>query len=364
MIRVLQVFGRMDRGGSETLMMEIYRNIDRKKIQFDFLVHTNEECAYDQEILSLGGRIIRVPRYNVFNHFGYIKILKNIFQKNENNWKIVHNHYYTISFLIYKVLKDKNIKFIVHSHSTSIGYNITGFVRSLMVKDIKNCDCIKFACSKKAGEFLFKGKTFFLFNNCIDLKKFTFDINLRKELRKELNLEGKIVIGNVGSIFYPKNHSFLIDIFYEFQKLKKDSMLILVGKGDLEKRIKRKVKNLNLEKKVIFLGVRNDVNRILNSFDIFVFPSLYEGFPVTLVESQANGLKSIVSDRVPEEAKITELVDFLPLEKGAEYWAKYILNSLDYERKDRIDELTKAGYDVKEKAGWLEKFYEELITKK
>jgi len=364
MIRVLQVFGRMDRGGSETLMMEIYRNIDRKKIQFDFLVHTNEKCAYDEEILSLGGRIIRAPRYNIFNHFFYIKILKNIFQKNENNWKIVHNHYYTISSLIFKVLKDKNIKYIVHSHNASVGNNITGLIRSLMVKDIKNCDCIKFACSKKAGEFLFKDKSFFLFNNSIDVKKFIFDPMLRNKLRKELNLEGKIVIGHVGSIFYPKNHSFLIDIFYEFQKLKKDSILILVGKGDMERRIRRKVKNLNLEKKVIFLGVRNDVNRILNSFDIFVFPSLYEGLGIVLVESQANGLKSIVSDRITKEVRITELVDFLPLEKGAEYWAKYILNSLDYERKDRIDELTKAGYDVLENTRWLEKFYEELITKK
>ncbi|MEJ5306934.1 MAG: glycosyltransferase family 1 protein [candidate division WOR-3 bacterium] len=361
-IKILQVFGRMDRGGAETLIMNIYRNIDRNKIQFDFLVHTQDKCAYDDEILSLGGRIFRVPRYKIYNHFQYVKSFQKLLKENE--WEIIHFHFFTMMPITYSILKSTNSKIIVHSHTSTFIEGFKGFYQKKLLEKIKKYNVYKLACSKKAGEFIFNKDDFLIFNNGIDTKNFSFNPEIRKQYRKELNIQNKIVMGHVGSIYEPKNHSFLIDVFFEFQKKRKDSVLILVGDGHLKEKIKSKIKQSKLDEKVILLGVREDVYNILNSFDFFVFPSLFEGLPVTLIEAQNNGLKCIISDRITKEVKITDLVDFLPLEKSAKYWAEHIANSLNYERKDRSEEIRKAGYDIKENTKWLENFYLELVNKK
>ncbi|MEM4260806.1 MAG: glycosyltransferase [Candidatus Woesearchaeota archaeon] len=361
-IRVLQVFGRMDRGGAETLIMNVYRHIDRNKVQFDFLVHTQDKCAYDDEILSMGGRIFRVSRYKVYNHLQYINQIKNILSKNQ--WEIMHFHFFTIFPVYLSLLNKYKYKIVIHSHSNSLEKSFKGFYQKLLLNKIKKFDVEKFACSQKAGEFLFKKNDFITFKNGIDTKKFSFKSEIRAQIREILRIQNKIVLGHVGSIYEPKNHLFLIDVFYEVQKIKSNSVLILVGDGHLKEKIKIKIKKLNIDEKVIFMGVREDVYNILNSFDVFVLPSLFEGLPVSLIEAQNNGLKCIISDRITNEVKITDLVDFLPLEKGAKYWAEHIAKSLDYERRDRSEDVIKAGYDIKENAKWLEKFYLELINKK
>jgi len=364
-IRVLQVFGRTDRGGAETLMMNVYRNIDRSKVQFDFANHTEDRCAFDEEIESLGGSIFHVPKYKVFNHYEYVSKWKELFEKNKGRWDIVHGHIFTTASIYLKIANEFELTTIVHSHTSDLERGIKYIPKNLLKKNVKKFSDYLLSCSNEAGEWLFgKGSNFIIFKNGIDIKKFNLDLMIRDNYRKKLFIENKLIIGNVARMNYEKNHEFLIDIFFEIQKKKPDSVLLLIGDGNLRKKIENKVKKYCIEDKVIFLGVVSNVNEIINAMDIFVFPSFYEGLPVTLIEAQANGLKCIVSDRITKEVKITNLVDFLPLEKGAKYWADFILNSIDYERKNRYDEIVKSGFDIKENTKWLENFYFDIVNKK
>lgn len=364
-IRVLQVFGRTDRGGAETLIMNVFRNIDRDKVQFDFAVHTEDRCAFDEEIESLGGEIFRIPRYKVFNHYEYVSKWKELFEKNKGRWDVVHGHMFTTASIYLEIARFFELKTIVHSHSNNLERGIKYFSQNLLTKNVKKFSDYLLSCSNEAGEWLFgKGSNFIVFKNGIDVKNFLFNQSQRDFYRKKFRIEKKLVIGHVGSIYYPKNHEFLIDVFFEIQKLRPNSVLLLIGDGILRKKMENKVKNYGIEGKVIFLGVVSNVNEILNAMDIFVFPSLLEGLPVTLIEAQANGLKCIISDRITKEVKITDLVEFLPLEKGAKYWADYISNSIYYERKNRYDEIVKSGYDIKENTKWLENFYLDIVNKK
>ncbi len=363
-IRVIQVFAQMNRGGAETTIMNLYRNIDRSKVQFDFIVHTDKKCAFDDEIRSLGGRIFNVPAYNGKNHFSYKKCWVNFF-KEHSEIKIIHSHVRSTA-AIYLSLGNKEGKItIAHSHNTSSGKGLTAVAKNILQYKIRYIADYKFACSKIAGEWLYgknvyKKDNFYILNNSIETSIYIYDSKIRKKKREELKVEGKNVIGHIGRFHKQKNHEFLIDIFKEIHELNDNALLILVGDGNLRASIEDKVIKLGLEDYVIFTGIRSDIPELLQVFDVFLFPSLYEGLPVTVIEAQAAGLKCFLSDTITNEVVKTDLVEFISLKSSCKYWSNKVSKYLNgYERINTTNKIIEEGFDVRENANWLETFYLE-----
>ena len=268
-------------GGVESVVMNYYRNIDRDKIQFHFLCDEDStDIPYD-EIEKLGGKVIVIPPYQKL--FKYQKELYKIFK--ENNYKIVHSHINALSVFPLRIAKKAGVPIrIAHSHSTSNKKEWKKNILKMILRPFSKLYANKyFACTEYSGKWLFgkkvvERKELNVINNAIDLKKFEFNKNTREDLRKKLGIkEDVLVIGHVGRFMKQKNHEFLIDVFEKAIKQDDNIYLILVGQGPLEDKIKEMVKEKGIEDKILFLGQRNDVNKLYQAMDIFVLPSLYEG---------------------------------------------------------------------------------------
>lgn len=369
MIRVLQVFGCMDRGGAEAMIMELYRHIDRKKLQFDFVVHTERKCAFDDEIESLGGRIFRVPHFSGLQILEYRKSWKKLLSDHPE-WQIVHGHMRSTAAIYLSEAKKQGRYTIAHSHNTSSGKGLQNIVKNALQKGIKKNADYYMACSEAAGKWLFgeeitKGKNYTILKNAIDTSKFEYDENIRKKVRNNLKIEDRIVLGHIGSFLSEqKNQSFLLQIYKEVKAIEPNSILVMVGDGPLRKNIEKQAEELGLSNDVIFTGVRSDVNELIQAMDVFVFPSFFEGLPVTLVEVQTSGLPCVISDRVPVETIITkDLVTVKSLETSSKEWAKHIISRLNEPRLSRIEEVKEHGYDIVETAKWLDSFYIQHMSK-
>ena len=353
--RVLHVVPNMNVGGLETFIMNVYRNIDRDKIQFDFLEHYLEPSFYDEEIERLGGKIYHFSLRNDNNIFKYI-IELNKFFKEHKEYKIVHCHMESIGTILFLIAKFNGVKIrIGHAHTTSTNNNLKGFVKKIISKPFKYTTTINFACSLDAGRYLFKNKKYEIIPNAIDIDKFRFDKNSRTHLRKELGLEGYQVIGHVGRMDKGKNQLFLIDIFNEYLKINSKSKLVLVGDGELREKITAKIKELNIEDNVLLLGVRKDVNKLYSAFDIFVFPSLFEGLGIVLIEAQVNGLTCLASDNIPKITKISNKIKYLSLEDKSS-WINEIRKNKKRNHQVKYNKLID-NYDIKILAKKLEKIY-------
>lgn len=355
-IRVLHVVTHMNRGGLETMIMNYYRYIDRTKIQFDFLTHRDGKKDYDDEIQKLGGKIYHLPPLNPLDKKGYLKKLDDFFREH-TEYKIVHSHLDCMSAYPLRAAKKYGVPVrIAHSHNTSqernLKYLIKLYSRSLIPKYATDL----FACGEEAGKWMFKNHPFVVMRNAIDAQKFVYDSEVAKQKREELGIEDKFVLGHVGRFNLQKNHEFLIDIFNEVCKQNENAVLLLIGAGELEDKIHEKVRNLGLNKKVMFLGVREDIPKLMQAMDVFVFPSLFEGLPVTLVEAQAAGLPCVVSDTITKEINLTKNVVFISLEKSARKWADEILDD-EYSRKNELDTIINNRFDIYENVRWLENFY-------
>lgn len=357
MIRVLQIVTYMGRGGLETMLMNYYRYIDRTKVQFDFLVHRKYEADYDKEIKSLGGKIYRLSVLNPFS-FSYRQELNSFF-KEHKEYQIVHVHQDCLSSIILKSAKRNNVKVrIAHSHSISQDKNIKYLIKMFYRQFIPKYATDLMACGEAAGKWMFSGSQFCVLNNSINTELYSFNEEKRKRVRAEFNIaENELVIGHVGRFSPPKNHDFLIKTFKEVIQ-KENAKLLLVGDGNLRGIIENEIENLGLKENVIFTGVRSDVADLMQAMDVFVFPSLYEGLPVTMVEAQAAGLPCVISDNVPSECIITEgLVTKCSLNDSEDVWVNYILESINKLRKDTRKEIINAGFDIKDSAKKLQEFY-------
>ena len=320
-IRILQVLAGMNRGGAETFIMNVYRKIDKTKVQFDFLLFREEECDFNEEILELGGKIYWIPRYSGKNHFKYIKAWKTFF-KDHPEYKIIHGHVRSTASIYLKIANKNGLTTIAHSHSTSSrGSQLERLVKKSFQLPIRYIADHLFSCSDEAGEWLYGRKSmkkdkYHLLKNAIDTKAFKYSRSIREEKRRELGIQNNKVIGHVGSFTPPKNHTFIIDVFKEIYGKDNDAVLLLVGDGKLRSSIEKKIKNMNLTESVVMTGVRSDVPELLQAMDIMVFPSLFEGLPVTLIEAQASGLPCIVADTITPEVGISDSLKFLSLERG------------------------------------------------
>lgn len=365
MIRVLHILHGMNRGGTETMIMNYYRNIDRNKIQFDFLLTNLEKCDYEDEILTMGGRITRITPLTIKTIHKYILDICKFFKQNRE-YKICHSHTSSKSAFPLAIAKLYNIPVrVCHSHNNKSEYGIKGVVRDILKIPLKFVSTDYFACSEEAAKWLYgnrfyrKGKHIVL-KNAIDLSEFIYSKDSRNEIRKEFNLsEDNFVLGNIARFNEQKNHLFLLDIFKEVYLKNSKARLLLVGDGNLRPIIEKKIEEYNLQDVCILTGVRSDTQKLLQAMDAFVLPSLYEGLGIVLIEAQASGMKSYTSNGVvSKEAKVTDLLEYIGLEEDPYFWAEKILHeSVKYEREDLSKQIKNNGYCIKENAKWLEKFY-------
>lgn len=366
-IKIFQLMGSYKGGGVEAVVMNFYRNIDRNKIQFTFVCDEDSTDIPYEEIEKLGGKIIIVPPYS--KPFKYHSALKKALK--EDDYKIIHSHISTMSVFSLFAAKCAGVPIrIAHSHSTT---NKKEKKKNLMKQILRPFSKVfatdYMCCSELAGRWLFGNKEYdkgnvYLLNNAIDLDKFKYNESLRKKKRKELGIkDDTLVIGHIGRFVAQKNHDFLIDIFNEIHKKNNNSILLLAGQGPLMEDIKNKVKELNLEDSVKFLGQRNDANELYQAFDVFLLPSLYEGLPVVGVEAQAAGLLCYLSDDMTKETKVLDITKFMSLNNTPEEWADNILDDVKkYKRIDTSKEMTAKNFNIKEEAKKLEEYYLNLYN--
>jgi glycosyltransferase involved in cell wall biosynthesis len=363
-IRVLNVLGTIDIGGAESRVMELYRAMDKEKVQFDFLIHTDTEGHYSKEIRELGGNIYKAPRFKVINYFAYKKALQKFF-KEHNDYAAVQGHMTSTASIYLPIAKKAGIPItIAHARSAGVDQGIRGIVTRIIRYPLKNRADYLFTCSKEAGVAVYgkkavKAGRVITIPNAIDADRFSYNETVRNEVRKELGIEDKFVIGHVGRFGFMKNHTYLIDIFNEVYKQRNDVVLVLIGEGGLMEDIKAKVESLGLKDKVYFMGNRPDIERYYQAFDYFVFPSTFEGFPGSVAEAQASGLRCLVSDKITREVALTELVTYKSIDETPKSWADDILKNADKikARKDHSDIIKEKNFDVKRQAQMLEKFY-------
>lgn len=365
-IRILHVIGIMDRGGAESMIMNLYRNIDRSKIQFDFVEHTHVKANYDDEIISLGGKIYRCPKFKGFNILEYQKWWKNFWKENKLNYNIVHGHIGSTAAIYLKIAKQNGIFTIAHSHSTDKDISLKSVLYKILSYNTRNVADYFFTCSNDAGISRFGNKVtqnheiYKIFHNAIDTDLFQYDETVRCNKRSELQLKkDNFVIGHIGRFTPEKNHQFIISVFEKLSKQYPQAILLLVGDGPLKKEYELSTKNLENSEKIRFMGVRSDVNELMQAMDVLIFPSKYEGLPVTLIEAQASGLPCVISDRISEEVILCkDLLDVMSLDSSIEDWSIKIIAAGKKHRTITTDVIKENGYDIKETSKWLEEFYE------
>ena len=360
-IRVLCVFSELDIGGAESMCMSLYRQLDKSRVQFDFVKHTPKKCDFEEEIISLGGHIFEAPRYRGSNHSAYTKWWEAHLLAHPEH-QIIHGHYYTIAAIYFKVAKRLGRITIAHSHSTSAGkWKLRNLAATFWLSKINRYSDYRLACSIPAGKWLYGDAPFTVFHNAIDSGKFVYDPSVREAVRAEFGVSEDFVVGTVASLYYPKNPLGMVEIVRELKKRNPATKCLWVGIGSMYEAVKSQIHTDGLEDCCMLLGERTDVNRILQALDAFLLPSIYEGLPVVAVEAQAAGLPCFISDVVTREVDITGLCSFLPVGDPA-LWADRLLAELPPRRDTRRD-LIDSGYDVHNTAAWLEQFYSDLAGK-
>lgn len=367
-IKVLRIMGSVVSGGVDVITMNYYRNIDRNKVQLDFVFDGFRETNIEKEIESTGGTVYKVEPYmnNIFKNMKQIyKIVK------DNNYQIVHSHMNSLSVfpLMAAKLAGAQIR-IASNHSTA---TLKEFKRSIFKYLLKPFATVfpthLAACSRHAAIWLFgkrrtnAGKVK-LIKNAIDLDNYKYSANVDKEVRKELGVsEDTFIVGHVGRFVTQKNHHFIIEVFESILEKQPNSVLLLIGDGQLKQEIQALVTKKELNSKVKFLGIRKDINKLMQAMDVFLFPSLYEGLGNVVTEAQAASTVSIISDKVPNEVKITEYVIEMSLKQNADAWAeKAVTFSSNYERRDTSSDLKEQGYEIKSAAKEVVSYYQNLYT--
>ncbi|WHF51443.1 glycosyltransferase family 1 protein [Chryseobacterium gotjawalense] len=365
-LKVLQVFTVLNRGGAETNLMNYYRQMDRDRVHFDFLVHRQEEGAYEQEIKKMGGEIFRLPALHPMQIKHYKAAVRKFFDDNPG-YQIIHGQCSELGIFIYREAKKRKIPVIIaHAHNSKMDWDQKALFRILWKHGMRKYINTYFSCGQDAAKWLFGKKMAakaYQMNNAVNTDDFVFNPSLRERMRSKLHAENSFNVIHVGRFNIQKNHCFLIHIFSEIVKINPQSKLFLVGEGELKKEIETKIHQLNLTEKVEFLGLRSDVADLLQAMDVFVFPSWFEGLPVALVEAQTSGILCAVSDAIPREAVLVpDIVEVCSLQDSAKYWAeKMIKRHLTFIRTDVSHHITKVGYDIKTNASKLEQKYSDLI---
>lgn len=359
MIRILQCVNDMHRAGLETMLMNYYRNIDRDKIQFDFLTHRPYKSDYDEEIVSLGGRVFYAPRLYPQNYIAYFKWMKAFFNE-QSEYQIVHSHMDSMSYLPLLAAKKAEIPIrIAHSHNTSIDRDFKYVLKQYFRWKINSVANYRFACGNAAGQYLFRNRDFVVIPNAVDSQKFLYNKLIRAIKRQELGVEGKFVIGHVGRLSYQKNHKFLIDIFRNIANIERNAVLILVGTGNKEQKICSQINQYGLNDRIYLLGNRSDVNELYQAMDVFVMPSFFEGVPLVGIEAQFSELPCIFSTEIPNEVAFSDNVCFVELRASINKWTNKILKYRNYYRNRGVaySKIRTSIYEISNSVGRLSNLY-------
>lgn len=364
-VRILHVLGNTQLGGAESRIMDLYRHMDRKRVQFDFLVHTDQEGYFDREIREMGGRIFRIPRFKVYNYFSYRKAVAAFF-KEHHEFQVVQGHITSTAAIYLPEAKKAGIQVTVaHARSAGVDKGLKGVLTRLLRRNLSKKTDVMFSCSRLAGISVFgkkaveEGKTVFI-PNAIDCKAFDYNKEIREKIRQELGIVQRYVIGHVGSFRYAKNHEYLLKIFACLCKGqgKEKYVLLLLGEGSGMDGIRQLAKELGIERQVYFLGNRSNIGDYYQAMDYFVYPSRFEGLPGAVVEAQTAGLRCLISDTICQEVMVTDLVHAMDIQEDPASWAEYILKTAGGQRRGRMEEMQKAGFDVNTQVKVMTKFYE------
>lgn len=359
-MRILQIVNSLNCGGEENFVMNIYRQINKDDIQFDFLVGQRQEQKFffEDEILKRNDKIYKIPSKSKRPIASFIYTYRIV---KDNQYKVVHRHSdNSLMFvdLLAAALGGAKIR-IAHSHNSNIDGKLSIALHYFFRPILNIAATNKFACSNEAGKWLYgKRNTYRIIKNGIDLDKFNFSPSIRKKMRRLYNIDNSLVLGHVGRFAEVKNHKFLLQIFKKVKSIYNGSCkLILVGEGKLLEEIKKNSQDAGILHDIIFAGNQSNVSAWLQMMDVFVFPSLYEGLPVSLIEAQASGLPCIISDKISRECVITKSVYLLSLEDKIDLWVDNILKVKENERKSEKELIIKSGYDIKSIVNELAKLY-------
>lgn len=371
-LRVLHVIGAMDRGGAETMLINLHRAIDRSSVQFDYLVHETRTCDYDEEIERLGGRVYRgMPRYTVANGRAYRKRMRRFLAEHPEH-RIVHGHIGSSSALYLDEAKRAGRYAVAHSHAQNFVAGPAGVAFAAMTHPTRRIADYFMACSYEAGldrfgQRVVQGPCFSVLPTGIDLAAYGCDDEVHARCRAQLGFPqpvgcgGAYVIGHVGRFAPEKNHAFLLDAFGALLRILPNALLVCVGRGPLEKQVQAQARAFGIDDRMVFAGVSSDVPAYLKAFDAFVFPSTKEGLAMAVVEAQAAGLPTLMSTGVPQLARVSPRAEYLALDAGAEAWARRLASLLHAQdgvrRSDCVEDVRKAGFDIHDTARWLANFY-------
>lgn len=353
-------------GGIETYIYNLYKNIDKEKFEISMLAFKNEKIAFEDEYKKNHVKIYRIEK-RTKNYFKYLKDLKQLFKN--NSFDYIHNNImsYSAFEIIKYACKYSEAKVIVHSHAAGFQANSsqhkTIFLDKIGRKALKKYQnkILKFSCGDKAGKFAFGKEKFYILNNGIEFDKFVYNEKIRHEMRNSFKIKDSCVLFLlVGRFCEEKNHEFLIDVFFEYHKLNPNSKLFLVGEGPLKINIQDKINDLNIQNDVCFLGKREDIGNILSMCDVFVMPSIREGFGIALIEAQVNGMKCFASTSLEKSTDITGNVVYIPLDMTAREWADTIINNSIDRDKNVINKLPNS-YNSKESCNKVYQLYEENL---
>ena len=366
-VKVLYFVDRMLRGGIQTFVLENWRHMDHTKVQIDFLL-LDDGNTYELEdtLRGLDSRIYKLKGIWVKKPKDFVSYQRAVdaFFKVHHDYRVVHLHSSSKNYMVLKCAKKYGIPVrIAHSHN--IGFLTTSKVQiligNLFKPLLKYYATDYFACSEDAGRWLFGRKKITVIKNAVDIDKYRYEPIKADCMRKKLKLDGKKVVGHVGRFTHQKNHTFLIDVFKELVELDSDYRLLLIGEGALEEQTKAKAKTYGVENKIIFAGFKTNVEDYMQAMDLFVFPSEFEGLGLVLIEAQAAGLPCYASEKVvPQEAKVSDLLTYIPLEDGPKMWAEQIDKTWKkFKRETPEDAIAERGYSIVETAKQLERYYLE-----
>ena len=349
MKKVLIICAGLQFGGVQRFAANIIRYAPEDEFVFDYLVFEGLGYAFAPEIESKGGRIITLPRPSK----GYFQYIRNLLKlMKQNQYDVVHSHTQFNTGLNLWVAKKMKVPVrIAHSHTTAHEHRISAtkrFYEKNMRLLIRHCATHQCACGQDAGHWMFGDTSFTVIHNGIDADAFRFSNVNRETIRRKYDIpESSFVIGHTGTLSELKNQELLIRILPDILKLKKDAYLLLIGRGQNEfmEHLKSLVRQCGINEKVIFTGAVMNVNEYLSAFDAFAFPSLREGTPISLIEAQANGLPCVISDRIPKDAVVTDLVKAVPLEKREE-WISALCQSVRRDSEQYASFLNTNGYGI------------------
>ena len=355
--------GAMYPGGMENFIMNLYEKIDREKFQFDFVVHVQKENDYREQIRALGGNVYEVPRLTK-DPLGSLMQLYKIVKKNKYDIVIRHTANALVSLQLLAA-KLAGAKTICHSHNETDPQKTIHKLGKICMKFATDK---RLACSPNAGKWMFGNQDFEVIHNAINVDKFIYDEKKAASIKQEFQLEGKHVYGHIANFIESKNHMFLLEVYKEIADRDEKAVFFCLGEGDLRPQIEEKVRQLKLEKRVILTGIRHDAQNFMSAMDVLIFPSFFEGLPLTLIEAQIAALPAVISDTITKDVVVTKGLVFMEsIEQTPFDWAKKAMEVLENTKTSKREcqrtSIQDAGYDMDALSKWYEAYFEDLCKK-